>query len=481
MTWAAVGNNDVTSDPREPGARLSSRRARRIITALLAVLALVASVSEFSPVRGSPAQPEHDEWDVLNLMNRTRRSAGLAPLAMVDGARRVARSWSAAMAAEGELSHNPNLLSQLEQHFREFHRAGENVGRGNNPGEIHTAFMNSPGHRANILGEFRYAGVGVVHSGGRMWVTVDFIEQPNPAAFIVRVPLTRVAGASDSDTSILVSRRLSADSAAAVVVARVDDFADALSGSALAARHGGPLLLSPSNAAPANLVDEASRVLAPDGTVFLLGGPAALAPQIEVQFAVAGMRVVRLAGADRFGTAAAVAPQVNPDPTELLLVSGVNYADAVVAGSPAGATGAPVILVGPTSLPPSTELYLASRPATRRVLVGGPAAVSDAVAAEAGVAERVFGADRFATAVAVANKWFPAANRLALASGTRFQDALIAAAEAGRDGFPVVLGAWPAPDSTYAYVAGQTARWGAALVVGRASDVNDDAVVLLFS
>ena len=471
----------MTTDPRDPGARLISRRVRRLLTLALAVLALVASVSQLPPARGSPAQPEHDEWDVLNLMNRARRSVGLGPLAMVDGARRVARGWSAAMAADGELSHNPDLVPQLEQHFSQFNRAGENVGRGNNPGEIHTAFMNSPGHRANILGAFRYTGVGVVHSGGRMWVTVDFIEQPNPAPFIVRVPLERIAGASDSDTSVLMSRRLEPDSAAAVVVARADDFADALSGSALAARHRGPLLLSPPDAAPANLVEEAARVAAADGTVFLLGGPAALAPQIELQFAARGLKVVRLAGADRFGTATAVAPHVDPDPQELLLVSGVNFADAVVAGAPAGAIGAPILLVGPSSLPPATELYLTAHPSARRVLVGGPASVSDAVAAASGVAERVYGADRFATSVAVANKWFASATRMALASGGRFQDALVASAEGGRDAFPVVLGAWPAPDPTYGYVAGQSARWGSALVVGRSTDLNDDAVVLLFS
>lgn len=400
---------------------------------------------------------------------------------MVDGARRIARKWSTTMAAQGQLSHNPDLVTQLEEHFSDFNRAGENVGRGNDPREIHLSFMDSPGHRANILGAFRYTGVGVVHSGGRMWVTVDFVEQPHPAPFVVRVPVTRLAGASDSDTSILLSRRLAADSAAGVVVARVDDFADALSGSALAARHRGPLLLSPPNAAPANLVEEAARVLAPDGTVFLLGGPSALAPQIEVQFAAAGMRVVRLAGADRFGTATAVAPHVNPDPAEVLLVSGVSFADAVVAGAPAGANGSPVLLLGPDSLPPSTELYLASRPDTRRVLVGGPASVSDAAAQQSGATERVFGADRFATSVAVAKKWFPSATRLAVASGGRFQDALVASAEAGRDAFPVVLASSPVPEATYAYIAGQSARWGSALAVGRSSEITDEAVVLLFS
>ena len=415
------------------------------------------------------------------MMNSSRRSAGLGPLAMVDGARQVARQWAGVLGADGQLRHNPNLLPQLERHFADFTRVGENVGHGADPVQVHTAFMNSPGHRANILGAFRYTGIGVVHARGRMWVTVDFIDQPQPAPFIVRVPLTRVAGASDPDTSVLLSQRLAADSAAAVVVARTDDFADALAGSALAVRHKGPLLLSPSNAAPDHVVEEAARVLAPDGTVYLLGGPAALAPQVEVQLTVAGLKVVRLGGADRFGTATAIAPHVNTAPTEVVLASGVSFPDAVVAGAPAGARASPVLLVGPTNLPPATQVYLASHPAARRVVVGGPASVADAVAVEAGAAERVHGPDRFATSVAVARKWFAAASRVGVASGLRFQDALVASAEAGRDGFPVVLAAWPAPDATYSYVAGQSASWTSALAVGRPSDVNDDLIALLFS
>jgi uncharacterized protein YkwD len=36
------------------------------------------------------------------------------------------------------------------------------------------AWMNSPGHRANILGSFNVIGVGVVCSGGRVWATQSF-------------------------------------------------------------------------------------------------------------------------------------------------------------------------------------------------------------------------------------------------------------------------------------------------------------------
>lgn len=99
----------------------------------------------------------------------------------------------------------------------------------------------------------------------------------------------------------------------------------------------------------------------------------------------------------------------------------------------------------------------------------------------AGVAERVAGNDRYATSVAVAQRFFGTTNRVAATSGTRFQDALVAAPEAGRDGYPVVLTASPPSDATYNYIGAQANRWTFGLVVGRPADVTDDTVVTLFS
>ena len=432
-------------------------------------------------VRATSANPDWDEWDALNLMNRERRSAGLPPLAMVTGAREVARSWSGVMAGENLLRHNPDFGSILRPLFPAFRRFGENVGVGSSAAQLHSAFMASPGHRANVMGDYDAAGVGARWSGTRLWLTVNFVKADGTLPFVTRVPVSRVGGASDPDTSVLASRRLGAGSAGAVVIARHDNFADALAGAPLAAVHRGPVLLTPGDHVPQNVVDEAARVIAPSGTAFILGGPAAISPQVEAQLVGAGLKVLRLAGADRFGTAAAVAPRVNAAPSEAFVVSGVSFPDAVVAGAPAGTRRAPILLVGPTNVPPATAAYLSTRPTAKRVAIGGPAAVGEAVAREVAVSERVSGTDRYATSVAVAQKFFPSTNRLALTSGTRFQDALVAAPEAGRDGYPVILTASSPPNATYDHVARQANRWVFALVVGRPGDITDDTLVTLLS
>jgi hypothetical protein len=79
------------------------------------------------------------------------------------------------MASSGSLYHNPSLTSDVSN----WQAVGENVGEGPNVDDIHTAFMNSPEHRANILDhDFTQVGVGVsVDKNGIIWVTEDF-RQP---------------------------------------------------------------------------------------------------------------------------------------------------------------------------------------------------------------------------------------------------------------------------------------------------------------
>ena len=84
------------------------------------------------------------------------------------------------MSSRNQLQHNPNLQAEVERYVTTaWQRIGENVGVGYSVSSLHDAFMNSSGHRANILGDFNRVGVGVVHeASGRIWVTVVFIKGP---------------------------------------------------------------------------------------------------------------------------------------------------------------------------------------------------------------------------------------------------------------------------------------------------------------
>ena len=451
---------------------------QRSLAGLLGILVVLAAIPA---ARATAANPDWDEWDFLNLMNRERFERGMQPLAMVPPVRDVARAWSGVMASDGILRHNPSFSDQIAAALPTWHRAGENVGQGSGMAQLHSAFMNSPKHRDNILGDFQWAGVGVRWAGSKLWVTVNFVSTTTPVGWVTRTPVTRVTSPSDSDSSVLVSRRLAGSSAAGVVVARADQFADALAGAPLASAHNGSVLLVPQSGVPANVIEEARRVLAPGGRVMILGGPAALPAAIEDAFRASGLTTERIAGPDRYATASAIAPRVNQAPGSVFVVSGHSFADALSASSVAGARRSPILLVAPDAVPAATAGYLQTKPLTPRIVVGGPAVVSDAVAALVGVTQRVHGPDRYATAVNVANTFFPSASKVALVGGGGFADALVSAPDAARRGAPLILTA-PRPNSwTYGYLATQNKRWTEALVVGNTAALPDSAVQFLFS
>lgn len=108
---------------------------------------------------------------ILSAVNAARAAAGRRALSLRSDLSSVAYNWSLKMAASGTLSHNPNLTSQVTN----WRWVGENVGYGPDWQTVENAFMASPAHRANILdSDYTQIGIGVVASGGRVWVTQVF-------------------------------------------------------------------------------------------------------------------------------------------------------------------------------------------------------------------------------------------------------------------------------------------------------------------
>jgi putative cell wall-binding protein len=149
-------------------------------------------------------------------------------------------------------------------------------------------------------------------------------------------------------------------------------------------------------------------------------------------------------GSDRYDTAAAVAAYEWPQgAATAYVVTGEEWADGLAAIPAASADGAPVLLTRRASLPDETATALRSLHPGRVVIVGGAAAVSDAVAAgiasvTSAAVQRIAGADRYATAAAVAGRW-TTAPAVWLASGENYPDALAAGAAAAKGTSPVLL------------------------------------------
>ncbi|MGB4592341.1 MAG: S8 family serine peptidase, partial [Coriobacteriia bacterium] len=274
------------------------------------------------------------------------------------------------------------------------------------------------------------------------------------AALEVASPnVTRLSGSNRYETALAASRTTFASGDSTVtVLASGEDFPDALAASGLAGAHNGALLLTGQAALPTGLAAELDRL----GTaeVVVVGGTAAISPDVITQLMAEGFSVRRVQGADRYQTAAAVAEEIRDVVgtamlSQAFLVRGDGYADALAVAPLAYSQRRPVLLTTSGSLAPAARTALESLGATGVVVAGGESAVSTAVLDEAaglaGVASvvRWAGTDRYDTAAVVAghalDEGLATADCFGVATGLGFPDALAGGAACGVRGGVVLL------------------------------------------
>lgn len=189
--------------------------------------------------------------------------------------------------------------------------------------------------------------------------------------------------------------------------------------------------------------------------------------------------VKRLAGSDRYSTAAAVSAEAHPTPgavDTVFIATGTNFPDALGAAAAAGHVGAPVLLVN-SGVPGATSAELSRLDPTTIYVVGGQAVMSDAVVATLGAygtVVRLSGSNRYNTAAAVSAEVYKtpsAVDTVFVATGSNFPDALGAAAAAGHLGAPVLLVGETVPGAT----ASELTRLGPSkiYVVGGSAVISD--------
>ena len=278
-----------------------------------------------------------------------------------------------------------------------------------------------------------------------------------PVAAAPTEPHARLAGDDRFATSAAISRANASPGVDVVYVATGRAFADALTAGAA----GRPVLLVERDSIPPSVAAELDRL--DPRSIVVLGGLAAVGPAVEQQLArYTDGDVVRVAGTDRFETAARLSARNHAGgATTAYVVSGEAFPDALSAG--AAAVGVrhdrrgddqpvvewdmrgPVLLVTRDAVPPATAAELERLAPDHVVIVGGTAAVGEGVAAQLAAlsradVHRAAGDDRYATSVALSQLAFRGGvDDLYLASGTSFADALAAGWAAGRAGSPLLL------------------------------------------
>jgi len=115
---------------------------------------------------------------MVGLVNSARANGGLPALEHHDGLASVAQSWASHMAEAKRLSHNPSTGAQIPSGWSSW---AENVAFVSSPSanKLHRSFMDSPPHRANIMGSYTHIGVGYAQSSdGTGWVVEVFAKYP---------------------------------------------------------------------------------------------------------------------------------------------------------------------------------------------------------------------------------------------------------------------------------------------------------------
>lgn len=296
--------------------------------------------------------------------------------------------------------------------------------------------------------------------------------------------VVRIFGADRVGTAVAMSARRFAHADHAII-APAESPAEAIVAGPLAGVLDAPVLTTWSSVVDDRVLAELERLGV--GGVTLVGD--GLDAGLEGQLTDAGIdEVDRLAGDDRFGTAAAVAERVweltaddqgnrnavlalgdHPDPDR-------SWPDSLMAAYHGSLTGTPVLLVRPDELPAATAAALET--VEGATIIGGAVAVPEEIATAVtglvdGDLERLYGATRLETALAVTQAALDAGlvsvERVWAATGYNWPDAVTAGSTVAAAGDVLVLvnGQGPAGDSAVgAWLRGRAERIASGIVIG---------------
>ena len=256
----------------------------------------------------------------------------------------------------------------------------------------------------------------------------------------------RIAGDDRYHTSLRVGRELKkvrkGKDFNAVVVANGDNYADALSGAYLAKVKNAPLIL-----VNENNMEEAKKFIythlhkrvrkwQAKSQVYLLGGervvPEAMRTELEKYF-----DIKRIAGSDRFETNLKILKEADVRSGDLLVCSGVGYADSLAAS----ASGKPIMLVD-DMLSDEQKKLIKSLDSGNVTIIGGYKSVNsniESACKSLAPTIRIYGEDRYTTSLAIAKHFFNNSKSAVFAYGDNFPDGLCGGVLAEKMNAPLLL------------------------------------------
>lgn len=312
---------------------------------------------------------------------------------------------------------------------------------------------------------------------------VDHIFENDECTICGDGAVYRISGASRYATAYaaadVLKETLDVDSFNTIIVASGDSFADALTGSYLAAVREAPILLHNDKVLEDN-VAYITENLAEGGRVCILGGTSSVSQALDDALKAEGIDVQRFAGSDRYETNLAILEAAGVADEEILVCTADNFADSLSAS----AAGLPILLVNNKTgqLTDGQKEFLDALEGNAITIIGGVNSVSEAMEETLGAygtVKRVSGASREETSVKFAEKYFEAPEYALLAYSWNFPDGLCGGPLAYAMGAPLLLTSAGNEESAAAYVAEAEIIKG--YVLGGTATVKDASVRIIFA
>lgn len=291
----------------------------------------------------------------------------------------------------------------------------------------------------------------------------------------------RLWGADRYETAAKVAQTGWTSSSDYAVIASGEGYADALCAAPLAKANNAPILLTQDGDLNANTLSELKRLNVKH--VFIVGGQGVVSQKVEDKIKSQVADVERLAGQNRYETSVKVAQKLGTT-SKVVLASGEGYADALSAAPVAAIEGMPILLTQSNTLSTATAEYIkANTGITKTYVIGGYASVNDSTMNSAPGAQRISGADRYATNVAVINNfasdfdfkkaYFALGNG---PTGNEFADALTGSALAAKDKAPLIIVGKELSDSTKELIKTKLTKDTSITVLGGTANIADSLV-----
>ncbi len=395
----------------------------------------------------------------VTLANQKRAAHGLAPVGWSSQVDQVAVERGNQMAKRDRLEHD---MAYVQRRLKElgvcFTGYGEIIywERGYpsfDPARaVNAWYKSTSGHKEIMLGNYNAAAGSWSKntSSNGVYAVMIFIKTcgtPPPPPDSDPGESIRIAGSDRYATAAAVSRASYPAGVAVAYVATGQNFPDALAAGPAATAAGGPVLLVKRTEIPAATATELGRLR--PGRIVVLGASGAVSDGTLTalrKYTTSG-KVSRVAGADRYATAAAISKAHFPAGVAVVyLATGANFPDALSGGALAGAQGGPILLVKKSEIPAATSVELKRLNPGRVVILGSTAVISEqvgrsAAAVTGATVSRLAGSDRYVTAVKVSQSEYAAGEptTVYVATGASFPDGLAGSPPAGKLPGPLLL------------------------------------------